>query len=64
MKVNIEATQDGQHLVEVEQAFATLDEAIEAARAALGGEDSGQKPMIDGEDAFVAGYKRARGGEG
>lgn len=89
MKVSIEATQDGQYLVEVEQdaptmgqpgvmqeegamdasgeneqAFATLDEAIEAARAALGGEDGGQKPMIEGEDAFVAGYKRARGGEG
>lgn len=47
-----------------EQAFATLDEAIEAARAALGGEDGGQKPMIEGEDAFIAGYKRARGGEG
>lgn len=49
------------------QTFASLDEAIEAARVAFGGEggEGGEtKPMIEGEDAFVAGYKRARGGEG
>lgn len=45
-----------------EQVFATVDEALDAARTLLdgGGAELG-KPMIDGEEDFVAGFKQARG---
>lgn len=52
-----------------EQSFQSVDEALEAARMMLeGGQamDPGMgggvpKPMMDGEDDFVAGFKQARG---
>ena len=50
---------------ESDQKFSSLDEALNAARAILeGGAASGSKPMMDGEADFVAGFKKARGGEG
>ena len=54
--------QDMQQDVAPEQVFASVDEALDAARALLdgGGADLG-KPMIDGEEDFVAGFKQARG---
>lgn len=46
-----------------EQSFGSLDEAIEAVRAAFGGGDAqAASPMMDGEADFVAGFKQARGG--
>lgn len=50
---------------EMGQTFQTLDEAIEAVRAAFGGDgQAAQKPMMEGEEEFVSGFKQARGGEG
>lgn len=80
MKVSIEQTEDGMYSVETEQpmapemgaveaeqemgqTFQSLDEAIEAVRAAFGGGEQA-KPMMEGEQDFVAGFKQARGGEG
>lgn len=49
---------------EMGQTFETLDEAIEAVRAAFGGGAAEQsQPMMDGEQEFVDGFKQARGGE-
>ena len=47
-----------------EQVVATLDEALQIAAGLLDGEQQPQgagKPMMEGEDAFVSGFKQARG---
>lgn len=49
---------------EYEQVFASVDEALDAARTILAGDTTTDKPMIEGEADFVAGFKQARGGEG
>lgn len=49
---------------EMGQSFQTLDEAIEAVRAAFGGGGEQAAPMIEGEQEFVDGFKQARGGDG
>ena len=75
MKVCIEQMEDGTYSVTMGdqmgqemgqdqgQAFQGLEEAIEAVRSTFGGEEQA-KPMIEGEEDFVAGFKEARGGEG
>lgn len=52
-------TQEDQSEGENEQSFQSLDEALNAARALLSGGE--QKPMIPGEEEFVAGFKQAKG---
>lgn len=51
-----------------EQAFTTVDEALDAARTLLAGDGAdpmgADKPLMEGEADFVAGFKQARGGEG
>jgi hypothetical protein len=42
--------------------YDTLDEAIEYLRSKLGGEMG--KPMIEGEEDFLAGFKGAQGDQG
>lgn len=51
---------------ESEQVFMTVDEALEAARTLLAGDTTTgtDKPLMEGEADFVAGFKQARGGEG
>lgn len=79
MKVCIEQMEDGTYSVTMGdqmgqevgqgmgqdqgQTFQSLEEAIEAVRSTFGGEEQA-KPMIEGEEDFVAGFKEARGGEG
>lgn len=46
------------------QTFQSLDEALAAASAFLGGSDAGQEadaPMMEGEAEFVGGFKKSRG---
>lgn len=51
-----------------EQTYMSVDEALEAARTLLAGDGAdpmgADKPLMDGEADFVAGFKKARGGEG
>lgn len=77
MKVCIKA-EDGQFLVYSEQdtpeggemespeeAFASVDEALDAARMMLEGGDAPMEepePQMEGEEAFTQGFKQARGG--
>lgn len=75
MKVCIEQLEDGTYSVTMGdqssqemgqgagQTFQSLDEAIEAVRSTFDGGEQ-EKPMMDGEEEFVAGFKQARGGEG
>lgn len=51
---------------ESEQVFASVDEALDAARALLGDttDPMSDKPLMEGEADFVAGFKQARGGAG
>lgn len=44
--------------------YDTLDEAMEYLRSKLGGEMGTEKPMIEGEEDFLAGFKGANGDQG
>ena len=46
---------------EPSQQFQSAEEACQAAVAMLGGSGESAEPKIDGEDAFVNGFKGARG---
>lgn len=47
------------------ETFDTLDEALDAVRMVLGGDDMGAaQPMMEGEEDFIAGFKGANGSQG
>ena len=46
---------------EPEQVFQSVDEVLDAARAALGEQAEPGAPMMEGEQEFVSGFKQARG---